>query len=73
VVPGRPSKKTRFIASDGFLTSHTGMPVVVSASELQVVERVGSTVCEWNPMVNLQPVGAAADDAGSVAAVDLFA
>ena len=46
------------------------MLMVLFASQFEVVKLVGSTISEWNPMVNLQPVGSAADDAGLVALVD---
>jgi hypothetical protein len=46
------------------------MLVVLLASQLEVVKLVGSTVSEWDPMVDLQAFGSAADHAGLVALVD---
>jgi hypothetical protein len=53
--------------------SRTGVcrGVVAVAAELEVVECVGATLSEWDAVMYLQSVGAAADDAGTVACVDL--
>jgi hypothetical protein len=49
------------------------MCVVSLASELEVPERVGSAGGERDSVVYLEPLGSAADDARSVAAVNLLA
>jgi hypothetical protein len=46
------------------------MLMVLLASQLEVVKLVSSTVSEWDPMVNLQAFGSAADHAGLVTLVD---
>jgi hypothetical protein len=68
-VPVPPSKKAGFTLG-GFPWPYRGVCVVGRASELQVVKLVGSTVSEWDPMVNLQAIDSAADHAGPVALVD---
>ena len=46
------------------------MYMVGAASQLKVVQCVRSAVGEWDPVVNLEAVGSAADHAGLVALVD---
>jgi hypothetical protein len=46
------------------------MLMVLFASEFEVVKLVASTICEWNPVMDLQPVGSTADHAGPIALVN---
>jgi hypothetical protein len=63
-------KKESFIASGGVLWPCRGMCVMVSASQLEVGELVGSAGAKWNDMVDLQAVSSSADNAHPVAVVD---
>ena len=50
-----------------------GAVAVVVAAELEVGELVRAAVCEWDAVMHLEVLGAAAADAGAVALTNLVA
>ena len=54
-----------------FARTGVGLAVAESAAELQVVELVRSAVGEWDAVMHLEVLGAAAADAGAVAGAHL--